>query len=73
LGILNCFKLHINRPDSFFAHNHFKRLDKNYAIVKKHFLIRHRQIRHSTSTHIVIKVNLQTHSGAELMHCFFLP
>jgi hypothetical protein len=68
--MLNCYKLHKNRPGSFFAHKPLQRLDKNCAIDQKHFLIRHRKIRHSTSTHIVSNVNLQTHSGAELMHCF---
>jgi hypothetical protein len=68
--MLNYYKLHKNRPGSFFAHKPLQRLDKNYAIVQKHLMICHRQIRHSTSTHTVIKVNLQTHSGAELMHCF---
>jgi hypothetical protein len=37
LGMLNCYKLHKNRPGSFFAHNHFNVLKKNYAISSKAF------------------------------------
>jgi hypothetical protein len=37
LGMLNCCKLHKNRPGSFFAHNHFKDLIKNCAISSKAF------------------------------------
>jgi hypothetical protein len=69
-GTVNCYKLHKDRPGSFFAHKPLLRLDKYCAIVQKHLMICHKQARHITSTNIVIKVNLQTHSGAELMHCF---
>jgi hypothetical protein len=37
LGMLNCCKLHKNRPDRFFAHNHFKEMIKNGAISSKAF------------------------------------
>jgi hypothetical protein len=50
-GMLNYFKLHKNRSGSFFAHKPLQRLDKNHAVVQKHLLIHHGQIRHSTSTH----------------------
>jgi hypothetical protein len=35
--MLNCCKLHKNRPVSFFAHKPLQRLDKNYAINLKAF------------------------------------
>jgi hypothetical protein len=37
----------------FFAHKPLTRLDKTVPQVQKHSLIRHRQIRHSTSIHAV--------------------
>jgi hypothetical protein len=70
LSMSNNCKLHKNRPGSFFAHkNH---LIKTVPQVQKHSLIRHKQIRHSAEhTRSLNKVNLQTHSGAELMQLFF--
>jgi hypothetical protein len=63
LGMLNCCKLHKNRPGSFFALNHLKRLDKLFKAFSDPPLADQSQYKHSHS----LKLNLQTHSGAELM------
>jgi hypothetical protein len=72
LGMLNCYKLHKNRPGSFFAHNRFKDLIKLCNNSKAFSDPPKADQAQYKPTHS-LTVNLQTHSGAELMHCFFLP